>query len=378
MKIGELFVELGAKGDKKLLAGLKSINKGMRSIKETSLGTKAAIAAATFAVERMTRFSTNMGASYEEFAGYTGMSAQMLQKWQYAGRQANVTNEQVQSSFMGVSKAMGAMMLGKGAPEGLAVLSDTVGFEIDKAKDTVYVMKKLQEFATNFKGNEVLKNQVIESFGVNSTAMIAAMKQNAFNMETMAKAPVFSGKETSKLADMNAKMNEFYNNLKMTAGKLVVEFMPEIVNGMDKVAKFVKDVAFGLDDSSDAAKGFRAVLEGIHEIVKMIMDGWDAIFSGIGKFVKLKDKLGFGGAAEEVASGAWDMAKEAGKGFLMDTPFESLISPSKPAGATNNNKTELKQEIKFGSDKVDTGEIMGDMKNVFENTFRQMQQGVVN
>lgn len=71
----------------------------MKEIKGTSLGTKAAIAGAAFAVERMTRFSTQMGASYKEFARYTGLSTKMLQQWQYAGRKANVSNEEVENSF---------------------------------------------------------------------------------------------------------------------------------------------------------------------------------------------------------------------------------------------------------------------------------------
>lgn len=381
MKIGELFLELGAKGNDKLLAGLKSINKGMVSIKESSLATKASIAAATFAVERMTRFSTQMGANFSEFAGYTGLSTKMLQKWQYAGRQANVTNEEVQSSFMGVAKAMGNMALGKGAPEGLAVLADTVGFDMSKAKDTMYVMNKLQEFATTFDGNEVLKNTVLESFGVGSTAMIAAMKQGAFVADKMKKAPIFSGEEIDKLASMNAKMNEFYNNLKMTAGKLVVEFMPQIVNGLDAVSRFVKDIAFGFDKNSSASQGFLKVLQMVKDIIawisKNVVEGWSHIFSGIDKFSNLKEKLGLGGAAESIAGGALDMVKEAGKGFLMDTPFEGLISPDAPSAPAGGNKTDIKQEIKFGSDKVEPKDIMSDMKNVFESTFRQMNQSAV-
>ena len=292
MKIGELFVELGATGGDQLQKILKGINSGMKEIKGTSLGTKAAIAGAAFAVERMTRFSTQMGASYKEFARYTGLSTKMLQQWQYAGRKANVSNEEVENSFLNVSRAMGDMLIGKGAPEGLAVLSDTVGFDPKKAKDTLYVMNKLQEFAGKFTGNEALKNKIIESFGIGSTAMISALKDNAFSRKKMASAPVFSEGEINKLAKMNAKMNEFYNNLKLSMGKLVVEFMPEIINMMDKVSRGVKDIVFGFDSSSDAAKGFKIILEGVWDLIKVIGEGWTNIFSGVSK---VKDMFDSGG-----------------------------------------------------------------------------------
>lgn len=374
MKIGELFIELGATGGETLRKILGGINSGLKEISNTSLGTKAAIAGTAFAVERMTRFSTQMGASYKKFAGYTGLSTKMLQRWQFAGRQVNVTNQEVQDSFLSVSKAMGDMLIGKGAPEGLAVLADTVGFDPKRAKDTLYVMKKLQEFATKFSGNEALKNKIIESFGIGSTAMIAALKDNAFSRAKMAAAPIFSESEINKLAKMNAKMNEFYNNLKLSMGKLVVEFMPKIVDLMDRTAAGVKDIVFGLDSSSDAAIGFKVVMESIWDIVKMIIDGWKGIFSGVGKVKKLFDSGGFSKVGSDMLSGL----KEFGKGVLMDTPFESMITPNAPSSSIANNKEiTIKNEMTFGSDQVDPLEIKNNLQGVIESTFRQMDQGAV-
>lgn len=367
MKIGDFFVELGQKGGGKLINVLGGINDGMKNIRETSLGTKAAIAASVYALERAISFSTNLGASYAEFAGYTGMSTKMLQKWQYAGRKANVTNQEVEASFINVSKAMGDMLLGKGAPEGLAILADTVGFDIEKAKDTLYVMKKLQDFSANYKGSDVLKNKIIESFGVSSMAMISAMKKNSFTPDSMGNAPSFSQDEIKRLAEMNAKMSEFYNNLKLSMGKLVVEYMPEIVSAMDSTARYVKDVVFGFDKGSAGAKGFLVVVNVIKDVVAKIAEGISMIFGLVGDADDLIKNLGLGGAASNV----FESFQEAGRGLLMDSPFSGLLDPPKPSGETNK-QVNLNQNIKFGSDKVSPAEIIGDMKDVYEKTYRQM------
>ena len=208
--------------------------------------------------------------------------------------------------------------------------------------------------------------------------MIAAMKQNAFNPEVMQKAPSFSGKEINKLADMNAKMSEFYNNLKMSAGKLVVEFMPEIVSGMNKISESVKDIVFGFKDGTKTASNFAIVIKVIKDLIMMAVEGWGMIFKGVDGFLTKVGDKGLMGAIGDVAGGAWDSPKEMAGGMFAGHVYEKAVIPSLPASPTQNNKKmEIKQNFKFGGDQ-DPVQIKQDFKNVMESTFRQMNLSEVN
>ena len=139
MKIGELFIDLGVKGKDVTGKAIRSIHDGLQGVADTSLSTKAAIVGVVFGIERMMSFSSKMGAGLKEFSLLTGLSTRELQKWQYAGRKVNVSNEEVESSFKSIQQAMGDMLIGKGAPEGMALLADAVGFDENKAKDTLFL-----------------------------------------------------------------------------------------------------------------------------------------------------------------------------------------------------------------------------------------------
>jgi hypothetical protein len=217
VNVGELFLSLGVKGSEKTIGALSETKKGMGELGSMSLEAKAAILGVVYAFERMMAQSSKVGTDLENFNALTGISAQTLQRYQYAARQVGVSNEEMTSSFKGVQNTMTAMRLGKGAPEGLALLSGKVGFDANRAKtDTAYVMKKLQEYA-NAEHEVGMRNFVLKSFGLSENVM-TAMARNAFKPEVMAKAPTYDEKELKQLDRANAAWANLSNKVQMAIG----------------------------------------------------------------------------------------------------------------------------------------------------------------
>jgi len=119
MEIAELFVRLGVKGASETKTALTSTKNTLGEVSTSALAAKAAIVATIYAVERLMSTSANAGNGLQQFSDLTGLSAEQLQRYQFAARQAGATNENLTSSIKGVQSAITNMLLGKGQPEAL-------------------------------------------------------------------------------------------------------------------------------------------------------------------------------------------------------------------------------------------------------------------
>lgn len=231
MNIGELFVELGIKGGDKTVGTLSSIKKGLGDIRDTSFETKAAIAAAVYGLERLMSASAQTGTNLTNFEAITGLSTQTLQKWQYATQQAGGTAEELTGTVRSVQNAMTDLLLGKGNPEGLGWLERMVGFDPKKAKDTFYVLEKLQEFAKA--APPELAAKVIKSFGV-SEGVLAAMRRNMYRDDIFARAPRYSKGEAATLDKVNISWGNLGRQIQMALGHLNAKHGLTIINDISK------------------------------------------------------------------------------------------------------------------------------------------------
>jgi len=164
MTIAELFVNLGVKGADSAGKALGGVKGGLGEVKSMSLEAKAALVGVIYGLERMMSNSAQLGTSLTNFNALTGISAQQLQQWQYAARQAGVAGEEMTGSMKAVQSTMANMLMGKGAPEGMAMLANKVGFDPARARDTAYVLGQLQKFAQSVPQD--VGNAMIKSFGV--------------------------------------------------------------------------------------------------------------------------------------------------------------------------------------------------------------------
>jgi hypothetical protein len=287
MNIAELFVNLGVKGADNAKKAIGGVKDGLGDVKSMSLEAKAAVIGAIYALERMMSSSAKAGTGFLNFGSLTGLSMQELQKWQYAARQAGVDGEELTGSLKGVQNSMTNMLMGKGAPEGMAMLANSVGFDTSKARDSFYVLEQLQKFAQTVP--EDVGNAMIKSFGVSENT-IAAMRRNAFNPNVMSNAPKYSDGEINQLNKVDVAMSNLNNKFQMAIGHLTSK------HGM----AIIKDFTILINVVGKAADQFIKLAEKIKlvEMVGEIFKGWGMIFeamgSGIDKLMELmhlKDAL---------------------------------------------------------------------------------------
>jgi hypothetical protein len=258
VKIADLFIAIGISGAANVKNTLGETQKGLGETASSALYTKAAIIGALYALERLVSASNHAGAELQSFAAYSGFSAEKLQRLAYAGRQFGATGEDIKGSIMGITKAMAQLdTTGKG-PEGLWVVSRQVGLDKTKLRDAEYVFGKLQEFAQKSKLPIGIANQALESFGL-SAGTIAAMRQNAFNPAALARANIYTDKQTDALARMNAQWGNLFDNWEKMIGRLNTKHGGQLIKDLTGVSREVEHLITALAGLADKLKFFQVI-----------------------------------------------------------------------------------------------------------------------
>jgi len=284
MTIAELFVNLGVKGDGQAKSALGGVKEGLGDIKSMSIEAKAAILAVVYGLQRMMSESGKHGQGLANFAAQTGLSAQMLQKWQYAGQQVAVANEEVASSFKTVQDAMAQMQLGGAAPQGWAVINSHLekmneGIDPKRINDIEYVMQKLQRFAQT--SNQAFGNQMLK--GLVGDNMIGAFRRNAFNDKIFSQAPTYSDGQIKQLGRVDAAWANLGTKLNMAFGKLTAKHGLDFIKDIDMIATKVLKLSDALLILAERSK----VFEGIGKV----FEGWGFMLDSINMSLAENAKL---------------------------------------------------------------------------------------
>jgi hypothetical protein len=221
MKIAELFVQLGIKGNDKLKEGLTGAREGLGAVRSEGLAAKAAILAAFYGFQQMTAASNAAGASLSQFNAETGISTDKLQQWQYAGKLANAGAAEIEAGIRSVQNAMTQYQLTGIGPDKFPLLKTLVDFDDSKVKDTFYVLGKLQEamkIVTEKYGPQYAAT-LGKSFGLSGN-FIGAMNKGAFNEDVFKKANIYSQGQISALAKMSAQWDILGDKIEKAFGRL--------------------------------------------------------------------------------------------------------------------------------------------------------------
>lgn len=365
MNIGELFIVLGLKGSEKTNKELGRTKGALGEVKSMALGMKAALFGSAYALEKLFDASGKMGTGLTNFNALTGLSAQQLQKWQYAARQAGVANEDLEGSLKGVQNSMTNMLLGKGAPEGLAMLANhNKDFDIKRVRDTFYVMQQLQKFAMTTPAD--VGGAALKTFGL-SEGVIAGMRRGAFNAKNLGGAPTYSDQEVANLDKANIAWSNLGNKIAMAVGKFNAAHGGQLVNDITKVVDAVLLLADALTKAAEALKAFEVFgktmslaadfLGGTSVGAKgMSTDQFKAAYSGGGRLGMAYTKSPLGGS----------MAAAYGRPNVPATV-------GAPAGSTQNIK--IDQSLHFQHDGKDHKKTGDSVKKATQGAFRQYNQG---
>lgn len=392
MNIAELFVSLGIKGSEKTIGALSNVRKGLGEVSSMSLEAKAGILAAVYGLERLMSASAAMGTGLTNFSALTGLSAKSLQQWQYAARQAGESNDEFTGSLKAVQNSMTNMLLGKGAPEGLALVAKaTKDFDPTRVRDTFYVMQELQKAAQTLPKD--LGNQALKSFGL-SDATIAAMRRNAFRPEVFAKAPTYGDREIGQLDRANIAWSNLGNKIQMAIGHFNARHGLQLVKDISVMTDSVVHLAEALEKLSEKFKLFEIVshgIEGVANTFKLIgeiidkfnggsskkgdllyvppgqemVPGWHD--SPAGKF--FRDLLG-GGEEAPKAGAAPDHKIPVPAEYDPKRAIAPPVAPVIPQGATQN--INVNQSLNFQHEGKEHKKTADSVKKAVQDSYRQM------
>lgn len=361
MKIAELFVGLGVKGADQAGKALGGVKTGLTDVKSMSLEAKAAIVGVVYALERMMSESAQVGTGLMNFNALTGMSARSLQQWQYAARQAGVSGEELTGSLKAVQNSMSNMLLGKGAPEGLAMVANKVGFDPKRARDTLYVMEQLQKFAQTVPQD--IGNNMLKSFGLGE-GTIAAMRRNMFRPDVFAKAPIYGDREITQLDKVNVAWSNLGQKIQMAFGHFTSAHGLQLVGDISKVTTEIFKLVDALTKLGEKLKVFQLI---------------GKVFQALGIGAELATQV-----VSDTTGNTKNQAKGSKVGSLIDWRnsidqkaidfFKSLATPNVlsqlPEQKQNVN---VNQTLNFHHDGKDAKKTGDSTHKAIKDAYRQMQ-----
>lgn len=381
MNIAQLFVSLGVKGADKSVNSIMGLDKSLQKTQASSFITKAAILGVFYAFQRLSKSSAQTGASLNNFNAEVGESAETLQRYQYAARQVGVSNDQVASSFKNLQDAATKNVLGESRIAGLDLLAlktKTTGKELAKLLEQATdgnitpLFQKLQEYA-GLETNEGLRNSVLSSFGV-SGDMIAALKQQAFTKDKLAKAQIYSDKDIANLTKVNAAWDNLGTTIEKAFGKFNVAHGESIVTNLGKI---VKEVAALVEELAKLEKQVQ-----VFDKLAMAL-GFAADFTKAtrltGEYFSTDDAAKKASLSDQIKS--LFLSPEAmAEGRRMQSEIDAKKTSTGGATgsyATDNKNVTVNQTLNFNGP-TDPAKAASENKRQLQNTLRQMsgQSGV--
>lgn len=372
MKVAELFVNLGVKGGEKSAGVLSNVKKQMGDLKSISLETKAAIVAVVYGLEKMMSASAKNGMELQQFANFTGMSTDMLQRWQYMARQSGVAADEMSSGFKNVQMAMDKMRTGQGAPigfQGIARSLELSGSSLDVNKaitDTKYMMEKLREYARTTKDSPARANDWLQSFGLGE-GTIQMLRTSKIELDKINPRNIYSSNEVGRLAQVDVAWKNLGNTVEKAFGHFTSKHGLGIINDINKLVPSVLRLADAFTVLAEKLKVFA--------LIGKVFEGWAAIFGGMSNSIETATKAG-DYKSEKGGTGAMAWIKDAFhndfnmvKGALGG---EAAI-PNYGSFSKGNGKTEVNvnQTLQFQHDGKDHKKTGDSVKKAVKDAHRQ-------
>jgi hypothetical protein len=352
------------------------VQSGLEGISAAGLAAKAAVLAVFYGLERMSAAAGKRGMELQQFAAATGLSAEMLQKWQYAAMQFGVGGEEVESTAKSIQNAMTNMRLGLGAPQGFQEFSRAVQLDESRLNDVFYIMKKLQEFAKQ--GDPAITKRLVESLGLGDK-MFQFLRLNKVDVEKIKPSNIISDREIAHLAKVDAAWANLWYRLKLISAHQVSKYglfaVDELSSALSQILKLT-DAFIKLGKEYPALRNISIVLAGIAALnfapLTTLVSGLVLLLADSNKATK--DKRG--PLLEQLYQdnkGFFDwIGKAAGAGGF--GAENGTIAPKiSPQSAPSNNSTEIKIEQTFQHDGSNASELKDATQSGLFSAYRSIQ-----
>lgn len=255
MQVGELFVSLGIKGADKTKDALNSAKNSLVGLKDASFEAKAAVIGAMYALERMFAASGAIGTGLMNFTALTGEAADTLQRYQYAARQAGVSNQEMEASFKTIQSVMARALYTGDHPIGLYQVGLKTGHLIGQSEEKRYMehpeefIQLAQQYAQNQGVPAAMRNEMLKSLGL-SEGVIAAAARNKFSPENLAAAPTYTDRQKTNLdranigwINLGQKIEKAFGNFNAAHGEMIVSSISKIVSKLIDLANALQKLA---------------------------------------------------------------------------------------------------------------------------------------
>jgi len=339
MQISELFVKLGITGVDKFVEGFKKLDKGIKDFTTNAFYAKSAIAALIYGFAKMTQNAGNFGSKLALLSTRTGISAETLQRYAYAGELAGIKTEETLNAINSLQKQMDEFQITGEGPQWFHQLFSKVGGDVNKANDALYVFGKLQQYALS-NASKMEKRTLLSSFGLGDST-IAGMENGAYNQQAMAEAPIVDEQSIKVLAQINkewavlkANVGALKNNFVAAFAGPVAEGMSKFLTGLIRIVSVVVEFCKRSKTMQVALKAIGMAFEGLGYILDIIATALDTIFKIFNKIeefgAKIVGKLGgfLGKLLKKGISKIMpdDLEKQGFKEENKDSFFMTLIS----------------------------------------------------
>jgi hypothetical protein len=354
VQVGELFINLGVKGQEKTIAALTGIRGGLNDTTSNALAAKAAIVGLLYAVGKLISDTGQVGTSLTNANATLGMSTRLLQQYQYAARQAGASNEEMTGSFKSLSQIATDVLLKGNAPEGLARIAQVTKMQTGEMLrllksasegDVIPLFKILDQYA-RLETNIGYRNKNLKGMGI-SEGIAAGSIRNKFTPEILEKAPLYGDKEVKSLDNAHIGWKNLANTMEMAFGHFNAKHGAEIVGELNKIIPKVIDLAEAFDKL--------ATNLGVFEKFGKIIEGWTYILQGLLYIVNEMNKSGEGAPGEKNKPGdtrpGTPKSRNAAKDKILSEGISSFLgqmfydAPAPPEKSPSGQRAGTPQEM---------------------------------
>jgi len=304
--IGELFIELGVKADTRTIS---NVSDGLKSIRKNAFLMTAAFTGAVAGLDRFVQGTLKGVVALQNINQQTGLSIEMLQKWQQAGQLSNLSlsADQIAESISSVQKNLAAVRIGQGNIAPFQMLG------IDINQDAFGVLEQLRgsiqglspDMATNLVSQLGLTPEFINVLKL-SRKEFDGLAENTFLNKTQRADIDTLGTSMKRLSltfkalkdQAVAKLAPALNELAQKFFKWIKDNGDKIISTMTGIAKSVARFAEAIGNAFDVAARFAGGLFGMQNGIKILAAGFGILalsmspfLLGLGAIILLLDDI---------------------------------------------------------------------------------------
>jgi hypothetical protein len=269
MNIASLFVTMGLKGNNEAVKGIQNIRGQLNEAKSVTLGWRAAMLGVVYGLQKWMSNSTSQGMALKQFADYTGLSIDQLQRWQYLFKKSGVEAAEVEQSLVGLQNTLTKFQMGEDLPAGFEQISTAVGgIDTSKLNDTFYVMQKMREYAQK-ETNVGVRNVNLQSMGYSPKA-IQALATSSVVLDKIPKSLLMNENQVKSLTKVEERWVDVQQRLNAQMNNFMAKHGPALVTGAEAIASAIIKIGDAMMKVEEKFKIFEKIAWFFTEFSKSI------------------------------------------------------------------------------------------------------------